>query len=60
MPTTNVAQILNSSINTQLDLGTNVTVTTNNNSLTNCRWCNITLDADINKTAGGCYVDVTC
>ncbi|MFB5188066.1 filamentous hemagglutinin N-terminal domain-containing protein [Yersinia intermedia] len=53
MPTTNVAQILNSSINTQLDLGTNVTVTTNNNSLTNCRWCNITLDADIKKTAGG-------
>ncbi|MDA5480694.1 filamentous hemagglutinin N-terminal domain-containing protein [Yersinia intermedia] len=53
MPTANVAQILNSSINTQLDLGTNVTVTTNNNSLTNCRWCNITLDADINKTAGG-------
>ncbi|MFL4558848.1 filamentous hemagglutinin N-terminal domain-containing protein, partial [Yersinia kristensenii] len=52
-PTTNVAQILNTSINTQLDRGTNVTVTTSNSSLTNCRWCNITVSADINKTAGG-------
>ncbi|MBW5815991.1 filamentous hemagglutinin N-terminal domain-containing protein [Yersinia kristensenii] len=52
-PTANVAQILNTSINTQLDRGTNVTVTTSNSSLTNCRWCNITVSADINKTAGG-------
>ncbi|MFA3777684.1 filamentous hemagglutinin N-terminal domain-containing protein [Yersinia sp. 1652 StPb PI] len=52
-PTAKVAQILNSSINTQLDRGTNVTVTTTNHTLTNCRWCNITLEADINKTAGG-------
>ncbi|WP_156168679.1 filamentous hemagglutinin N-terminal domain-containing protein, partial [Yersinia pekkanenii] len=52
-PTANVAQILNTSINTQLDRGTNVTITTSNSSLTNCRWCNITVGADINKTAGG-------
>ncbi|WP_174634719.1 filamentous hemagglutinin N-terminal domain-containing protein [Yersinia thracica] len=52
-PTANVAQILNSSINTQLDRGTNVTITTSNSRLTNCRWCNITVNADINKTAGG-------
>ncbi|ATX62757.1 two-partner secretion domain-containing protein [Yersinia hibernica] len=52
-PTANVAQILNTSINTQLDRGTNVTVTTSNNNLTNCRWCDITVNADITKTAGG-------
>lgn len=52
-PTANIAQILNASINTQLDRGTNVTVTTSNSSLANCRWCQITVNADINKTAGG-------
>ncbi|HDL8219677.1 TPA: filamentous hemagglutinin N-terminal domain-containing protein, partial [Yersinia enterocolitica] len=52
-PMANITQILNTSINAQLDKGTNVTITTSNGSLTNCRWCNITLQADINKTAGG-------
>ncbi|MFV8797915.1 filamentous hemagglutinin N-terminal domain-containing protein, partial [Yersinia sp. LJYL362] len=52
-PTADVAQILNTSINAQLDKGTNVTITTSNSSLTTCRWCNITLQADINKKAGG-------
>lgn len=52
IPTANIAQILNSSINSQLDSGTNVTITTSNSSLLSCRWCNITLQADINKTAG--------
>lgn len=52
-PTVNVTQILNSSINAQLNNGTNVTVTTSNSSLLSCRWCNITLQADINKNAGG-------
>lgn len=52
VPTTNVAQILNTSINSQLNTGTNVTITTSNSSLLSCRWCNITLSADINKTAG--------
>ncbi|ATM96959.1 adhesin [Yersinia frederiksenii] len=52
IPTANVAQILNSSINSQLNSGTNVTVTTSNSRLLSCRWCNITLLADINKTAG--------
>ncbi|HDL8430947.1 TPA: filamentous hemagglutinin N-terminal domain-containing protein [Yersinia enterocolitica] len=52
-PMANVTQILNTSINAQLDKGTNVTITTSNGSLTNCRWCNITLQADINKIAGG-------
>ncbi|MBS0054396.1 filamentous hemagglutinin N-terminal domain-containing protein [Yersinia sp. Marseille-Q3913] len=52
VPTTNVAQILNTSINSQLNAGTNVTITTSNSSLLSCRWCNITLSADINKTAG--------
>lgn len=52
-PMVNITQILNSSINAQLDKDTNVTITTRNGSLTNCRWCNITLQADINKTAGG-------
>ncbi|CNH71009.1 putative adhesin [Yersinia massiliensis] len=52
-PTANVSQILNSSINAQLDAGSNVTITTSNRDLVdNCRWCNITLSADINKTAG--------
>ncbi|CNB70044.1 adhesin [Yersinia enterocolitica] len=44
---------MNTSINAQIDKGTNVTITTSNGSLTNCRWCNITLQADINKIAGG-------
>ncbi|WP_145587879.1 two-partner secretion domain-containing protein [Yersinia aldovae] len=52
-PTANIAQILNSSINAQLNNGTDVTITTSNSSLLSCRWCNITLQADINKTAGG-------
>ncbi|WP_145490627.1 two-partner secretion domain-containing protein [Yersinia rohdei] len=52
IPTANIAQILNSSINAQLDKGANVTITTSNNSLPSCRWCNITVQADINKTAG--------
>ena len=52
-PMANITQILNTSINAQLDKGTNVTITTSNGSLTSCRWCNITLQADINKTAGG-------
>ncbi|MBX9479419.1 filamentous hemagglutinin N-terminal domain-containing protein [Yersinia enterocolitica] len=52
-PMANITQILNTSINAQLDKGTNVTITTSNGHLTNCRWCNITLQADINKIAGG-------
>lgn len=51
-PAANVTQILNTSINAQLNSGTNVTITTSNSSLTSCRWCNITLQADINKTEG--------
>ncbi|WP_444823303.1 two-partner secretion domain-containing protein [Yersinia pseudotuberculosis] len=52
IPTANITQILNRSINTQLNSGTNVTITTSNNSLTGCQWCNITVQADITKTAG--------
>ncbi|CNJ12344.1 adhesin [Yersinia frederiksenii] len=52
IPTTNVAQIANSSINAQLNSGTNVTITTSNGRSLSCRWCNITLQADINKISG--------
>ncbi|MDN0111064.1 filamentous hemagglutinin N-terminal domain-containing protein [Yersinia mollaretii] len=56
-PTANMSQILNSSINSHLDGGANVTIMTSNSQLNNnCQGCNITLWADINKKAG---TDVT-
>ncbi|EBS8016426.1 filamentous hemagglutinin N-terminal domain-containing protein, partial [Salmonella enterica] len=51
-PTASGAQILNTSINNQLNNGTSVTVKTSGNNVDG-HWGNITVNAGINKTAGG-------
>ncbi|HDC1419316.1 TPA: filamentous hemagglutinin N-terminal domain-containing protein, partial [Salmonella enterica] len=51
-PTASGAQILNSSINSQLNAGTNVTVRTNGTDA-GTQWGNITVNAAIAKTSGG-------
>lgn len=51
-PTADGSQILNSSINNQLNNGTNVTIQTSGIDVPG-QWGNITVNADITKTAGG-------
>lgn len=57
-PTGTGSQILNTSINDQLNAGTSVTILTNGSDVTG-QWGNITVSADIAKTSGDAATSLT-